>query len=116
MYAKIKEFINQHKFVSTCILIFIIILSIILFSCGKNIYSNRGTIDNVREQLDRIEETKSDIDGTTDAIEESIGCLENRVGEAENSIIEASETSSKLNDIIGRCESILEEIRKHPAE
>lgn len=120
MYEKIKTWFKTIKpsYVVIAVLVCIIIfLSWLLLR--TNVHDNGNTINDIRTELDRIETTKSDITGTTEQLEQSTskieGGLDNLQGriesiESSNSI--AQDASNRIDELVGECQSIIEQIRK----
>lgn len=112
MYEKIKTWIKEFFHNPISIIILLVCIALFCWTMfGSDICNNGNTINDIGKQLDRIEETKSDITGTANAIENTTGKLEEGINGAESSVDNAQETSSRFDDIIGECQSILEEIR-----
>ena len=120
MYEKIKTWLKK---INPCYVIITVLVCIIIFlSCllfRSNIYDNGNTINDIRTELDRIEETKSDIAGTDEQLEQSTSTLEGGLNDLQDRIesIEISnsisqDASNKIDELIGECQSIIEQVRK----
>ena len=119
MYEKIKTWLKK---INPCYVIIVVLVCIIIFLSSllfrTNVHDNGNTINDIRTELNRIEETKSDITGTTEQLEQSTskieGGLDNLQGriesiESSNSI--AQDASNRIDELVGECQSILEQIR-----
>lgn len=120
MYEKIKAWFKTIKpsYVVIAVLVCIIIfLSWLLLR--TNVHDNRNTVDDIRTELNRIETTKSDIAGTTQQLEQStskieggLNDLQERVESVENSNSIAKDASNRIDQLVGECQSVIEQVRK----
>ena len=83
-----------------------------LWSDRKDLYDNGESVNNIRNELDRAEKSKQDIEGTASDIKGTSTKLESSIGTA----TDASERFDQLDQLINECQSIIDKIRKQPAE
>lgn len=114
---------NMAQKINPCYVIITVLVCIIIFlSCllfRSDICNNGNTINDIRTEFDRIEETKSDIAGTTEQLEQSTSAIEGGLNDLQDRIesIEISnsisqDASNKIDELIGECQSIIEQVRK----
>lgn len=124
MYEKIKTWLKK---INPCYVIIAVLVCIIIFLSSllfrANVHDNGNTVDDIRTELDRIEETKSDIAGTTEQLEQSTSAIEGglndlqeRVESIESSNSIAQDASNRIDELVGECQSILEQVRKQQYE
>lgn len=80
-----------------------------LWSDRKDVYDNGKPTDAIRNELDRVEGAKQDIAGTASNIEGTSTKLESSIGTA-------TDASERFDQLINECQSIIDKIRKQPAE
>lgn len=109
--CKIKEFLRKNTKNILIIGGIIILCLFIGFMLGnrKNVSSNGNTIDAIRNELDQTEKSKQDIEGTASDIKGTSTKLESSIGTA-------TDASERFDQLINECQSIIDKIRKQPAE
>lgn len=80
-----------------------------MFSGRENVSSNGNTIDAIRNELDQTEKSKQNIEGTASDIKGTSTKLESSIGTA-------TDASERFDQLINECQSIIDKIRKQPAE
>lgn len=124
MYEKIKTWLKK---INPCYVIVAVLVCIIIFLSSllfrSDICDNGNTINDIRTELDRIETTKSDIAETTEQLEQSTSAIEGglddlqeRIESVENSNSIAQSASNRIDELVGECQSILEQVRKQQYE
>lgn len=108
--CKIKEFLRKNTKNILIIGGIIILCLFIGFMLGnrKNVSSNGNTIDAIRNELDQTEKSKQDIEGTASDIKGTSTKLESSIGTA-------TDASERFDQLINKCQSIIDQIRKQPA-
>ena len=112
--CKIKEFLRKNTkniLIIGGIIILCLFIGFMLGNSGnrENVSSNGNTIDAIRNELDQTEKSKQDIEGTASDIKGTSTKLESSIGTA-------TDASERFDQLINECQSIIDKIRKQPAE
>lgn len=120
MYAymrKVWEFLQKN---AKNILIFggiiIILLCIYWLLFGKYVSDNGEPVDEIRSEFDRATDAKQDIANTASGVAKTSSDIATAVGNLAESIDNASGASERFDQILGECQSIIEQVRSQPAK
>lgn len=116
--SKIKNFFmgNYKTMVIVGGIIIVCFLIWYVFSGRENVSSNGVSTNDIRTELSNAQDAKSDIAGTTSDIANTSSDIAETVGNLANSINNVTDTSERFDQLINECQSIIDKIRKQPAE
>ena len=115
--SKIKSFFmgNYKTMAIVGGIIIVCFLVWYMFSGRENVSSNGNTIDAIRNELSNAQDAKSDIADTASDISNTSTDIAETVGNLAESINTATGASQRFDQILGECQSIIDQIRKQPA-
>ena len=115
--SKIKSFFmgNYKTMAIVGGIIIVCFLVWYMFSGRENVSSNGNTIDAIRNELSNAQDAKSDIADTASDISNTSTDIAETVGNLAESINTATGASQRFDQILGECQSIIDQIREQPA-